>query len=136
MLIQGRHDTVTTIGSSEYIMAQSDLPRDRYLQVNYDGGHMLIAQPEVMLAIRAFVLRAEGVADTQVATCSRYSSSVANRVLPTPVALCCRDENPLRIVLLTEFTSFAPVSARLTLSSSRMILKSVVTPPSPSAPSA
>lgn len=55
MLVQGRYDTLTTIGNSEYVMAQSDLPWERYVQVNYDGGHMLIAQPEAMSAIRTFV---------------------------------------------------------------------------------
>ena len=55
MLVQGRFDTLTTIGNSEYIMRQAKLDRSRYSIAYYDGGHQLIAQPEILDAICAFV---------------------------------------------------------------------------------
>ncbi len=55
MLVQGRYDTLTVLGNAEYIMRQTDLPLDRFDTVYYDGGHTLLAQPEIMSAIRAFV---------------------------------------------------------------------------------
>ncbi|MCP3733828.1 hypothetical protein M9979_02910 [Sphingomonas sp. RP10(2022)] len=55
MLVQGRFDTLTTIGNSEYIMRQAKLDRSRYSIAYYDGGHRLIAQPEVLDAISTFV---------------------------------------------------------------------------------
>jgi carboxypeptidase C (cathepsin A) len=36
----GRHDTTTTIGGSEYVVAQSGWPADRVAISYYDGGHM------------------------------------------------------------------------------------------------
>jgi hypothetical protein len=55
MLVQGRYDTLTTIGNSEYIMRQADLDWDRYTEANYDAGHTLRPLPEIISAIRAFV---------------------------------------------------------------------------------
>ncbi len=55
MLVQGRYDTLTTLGNSEYIMRQANLDWHRYQIAYYDGGHSLIAQPEIMSAIRRFV---------------------------------------------------------------------------------
>lgn len=55
MLVQGRYDTLTTLGNSEYIMRQADLDWRRYEIAYYDGGHSLIAQPEIMSAIHRFL---------------------------------------------------------------------------------
>lgn len=55
MLAQGRFDTRTTIGNSEYIMRQADLDWSRYVEVNYDGGHSMAPEPEILSAIRRFV---------------------------------------------------------------------------------
>ncbi len=57
LMTQGRFDTLTTLGNSEYIMAQTRLPLERYSEAYYDGGHSLLPQPEVMAALRAFVTR-------------------------------------------------------------------------------
>ncbi len=55
LMTQGRFDTLTTLGNSEYIMAQTHLPLNRYSEAYYDGGHSLLPQPEVMAAIRTFL---------------------------------------------------------------------------------
>lgn len=55
MLVQGRYDTLTTIGNSEYIMRQADLDRSRYSIAYYDAGHNLAPQPEILNAIHGFV---------------------------------------------------------------------------------
>jgi len=36
----GYHDLTTTIGASEYAIAQSGWPRDRVRMAHYEGGHM------------------------------------------------------------------------------------------------
>lgn len=54
MLVQGRFDTLTTIGNSEYIMRQADLDPARYSIAYYDGGHNLLPAAEFMDALRAF----------------------------------------------------------------------------------
>jgi len=54
-LVQGRHDTLTTLGNSEYIMRQADLDRRRYSILYYDGGHNVAPVPEIMNAVREFV---------------------------------------------------------------------------------
>jgi carboxypeptidase C (cathepsin A) len=55
MMTQGRYDTLTTLGNSEYIIAQTDIPLDRYTEAYYDAGHSLKPLPEVMTAIHKFI---------------------------------------------------------------------------------
>jgi Carboxypeptidase C (cathepsin A) len=55
LLVQGRYDTLTTLGNSEYIMRQADLDWARYGEAYYDGGHTLLPEAEIMDALRAFV---------------------------------------------------------------------------------
>lgn len=57
LMTQGRYDTLTTLGNSEYLMAQTRLPLGRYSEAYYDGGHSLLPQPEVMSAMRTFLKR-------------------------------------------------------------------------------
>jgi hypothetical protein len=68
MLVQGRYDTQTTLGNSEYIMRQADLDWRRYQIAYYDGGHSLIAQPEIMTAIHRFVGASPSSAATKQAS--------------------------------------------------------------------
>ena len=62
LITQGRYDTLTQMGITEYTMMQADLPRDRVTTVHYDGGHFLVPTPEAMAGLRAFVT---GKAPTQ-----------------------------------------------------------------------
>ena len=55
LITQGRYDTLTQMGITEYTMMQTDLPRDRVTTVYYDGGHFLTATPEAMAGLRTFV---------------------------------------------------------------------------------
>jgi hypothetical protein len=54
-VVQGRYDTLTELGETEYTMAQTDLPWDRYSMALFDGGHMLQPTAEALGAIRNFV---------------------------------------------------------------------------------
>lgn len=54
-VIQGRHDTLTDLGTTEYVMAQTDLDRSRYGFAFYDGGHLMANTPESNKALRYFV---------------------------------------------------------------------------------
>lgn len=55
LVLQGRYDTLTDLEATEYVFAQTDLPRDRYGIVYYDGGHMLAPEAEALEPLRAFV---------------------------------------------------------------------------------
>jgi carboxypeptidase C (cathepsin A) len=55
LVLQGRYDTLTTLGVTEYTMDQTDMPRDRYKEAYFDGGHFLIATPEAMGAVHHFL---------------------------------------------------------------------------------
>jgi carboxypeptidase C (cathepsin A) len=55
LVLQGRHDTLTDLGATEYVMSQTDLPHDRYSIVYYDGGHMLAPEPEALNPLRSFM---------------------------------------------------------------------------------
>lgn len=55
LLVQGRYDTLTTIGNSEYIMRQADLDWNRFSVAYYDGGHRLLPAAEIMDGLRNFV---------------------------------------------------------------------------------
>ncbi len=57
LVTQGRHDTLTTIGSTEYTLSQSDLPWNRVAMSLYDGGHTLLPHREVLDAMRKFLRR-------------------------------------------------------------------------------
>ncbi|MHB8056214.1 MAG: S10 family peptidase, partial [Candidatus Aminicenantales bacterium] len=55
----GYHDTMTTVGASEYAVSQSGWPKDRTRLVRYDGGHMAYTIEKslkaLMADVRAFV---------------------------------------------------------------------------------
>jgi carboxypeptidase C (cathepsin A) len=55
LVLQGRYDTLTDIGATEYVMSQTDLPRDRYNISYYNGGHMLAPEPEALNPLRSFM---------------------------------------------------------------------------------
>jgi hypothetical protein len=57
LMVQGRYDTLTTLGVTEYTMDQTDIPRDRIKTAYFDGGHFLIPTDEAMGAIHDFVAR-------------------------------------------------------------------------------
>lgn len=54
-VMQGRHDVLTDLGSTEYFLAQTDIPRDRYSFSFYDGGHLVANTSESAKALRDFV---------------------------------------------------------------------------------
>lgn len=55
LVVQGRYDTLTTLGVTEYTMDQTDVPRDRITTAYFDGGHFLIPTEESMSAIHGFL---------------------------------------------------------------------------------
>lgn len=59
MMAAGYHDTATTIGASEYAVAQSGWPRDRVTMRYYQGGHMAYtieaSLKQMMDDVRTFV---------------------------------------------------------------------------------
>lgn len=55
LTVQGRYDTLTTLGLTEYTMDQTDVPRDRIRTAYFDGGHFLIPTDESMSAIHDFL---------------------------------------------------------------------------------
>ncbi|MCW4460901.1 hypothetical protein OK349_04225 [Sphingomonas sp. BT-65] len=55
LLVQGKYDTMTTLGNSEYIMRQTNVVPQRYAVAYYEGGHMLSPTTEFMNRLRAFV---------------------------------------------------------------------------------
>ena len=62
MVVQGRYDTQTQVADTLYVLDQTDIPRERFTMTYFDGGHMLEAKPEVMSAIRAFVMSSDAAA--------------------------------------------------------------------------
>lgn len=56
LVAQGRYDTLTNMGTTEYTLSQTDIPADRYSIAYFDGGHMLLPTPEIMSAIRSFLV--------------------------------------------------------------------------------
>lgn len=57
LIAQGRYDTLTDLGTTEYVLSQTDVPADRFSIIYYDGGHMLAMTPEAATGLRNFVLR-------------------------------------------------------------------------------
>jgi len=55
LVMQGRYDTLTQIGVTQYTMDQTDIPRSRLTIAYFDGGHFLIPTAEAMAAIHHFV---------------------------------------------------------------------------------
>jgi carboxypeptidase C (cathepsin A) len=55
LVLQGRFDTLTQLGVTEYTMDQVDVTRDRLQTAYFDGGHFLNGTPEAMAAIHRFV---------------------------------------------------------------------------------
>ncbi|WP_374598058.1 hypothetical protein [Sphingosinicella sp.] len=57
LVMQGRYDTLTDLGTTEFMMAQSQVPQDRYKIAYYDGGHSIIPVPEAIEPIRELLSR-------------------------------------------------------------------------------
>lgn len=54
-VMQGRYDTLTDLGTTEYVLAQTDLPRSRLSFSFYDGGHLVANTPESNANLRKFI---------------------------------------------------------------------------------
>jgi carboxypeptidase C (cathepsin A) len=63
-VLQGRYDTLTNMGTTEYTVSQTKLPLDRLTTGYFDGGHQLLPTDEAVAFIRAFVTKAEPVGAT------------------------------------------------------------------------
>jgi carboxypeptidase C (cathepsin A) len=55
LVLQGRYDTLTDLGSTEYVLGQTNIAPDRYHIAYYDGGHMLRPEAEALDSLRAFM---------------------------------------------------------------------------------
>lgn len=53
-VLQGRYDTLTNMGTTEYTLAQTDIPQDRVATQYFDGGHFLLPTREVTDFVRSF----------------------------------------------------------------------------------
>ena len=51
----GYHDTMTTVGASEYAIAQSGWPKDQVRLIHYEGGHMAYSIEKSLKALMADV---------------------------------------------------------------------------------
>jgi carboxypeptidase C (cathepsin A) len=57
LVTQGRYDMLTDLGTTEFMIQQTQLPRDRYQIIFYDGGHAIIPVAEAIAPIRAMILQ-------------------------------------------------------------------------------
>ncbi|WP_374597944.1 hypothetical protein [Sphingosinicella sp.] len=55
LVLQGRYDTLTDMGTVEYTLGQTDLAPQRYRIAHYDGGHALAPEKEAMEPLRALL---------------------------------------------------------------------------------
>lgn len=52
LILQGRYDTLTDLGSTEYVMGQTNIPLERYHIAYYDGGHVVAREAEAIDPLR------------------------------------------------------------------------------------
>jgi len=55
LVLQGRYDTLTDLGTTEYVLGQTDIPPSRYRIAYFDGGHMLMPAAEALDPLRAMI---------------------------------------------------------------------------------